>query len=327
VILPSNVNTLPLVPTLIPISTGFNNPVGIDYHQPTNKVVMSVNYINGQPHNFELVAQDGSRTQFSNVAGLTDEVYIATARDEVGGKSIGGFVAGEMFTGSGVGGVIVRISPDGTTIRNPWVQLPGESGLLRSEPPGGELRLSLETEAVWSAFHGRLRAYVGRRVRAGADVELVDLRTERAHVAEALGVGFSTVERARRDRDLVLHASGSAAGLRTALDLAAAEGTIVELSWFGDTEVALPLGRDFHARRLTLRSSQVGTLSPRARRRHTRRSRLETALALLSDPALDVLVDGESDFFALAEIMPKLASPASAVLCHRLRYEPRTASS
>jgi RHS repeat-associated protein/uncharacterized repeat protein (TIGR01451 family) len=156
VILPSNVNTLPLFPTLIPISTGFNSPIAVDYHQPTNKVVMSVNYISGQPHNFELVAQDGSRTQFSNVAGLTDEVYIATARDEIGGKSIGGFLAGEMFTGSGVGGVIVRISPDGTTVRNPWVQLPGEGGLLRGQLYidrtgvfGGDLIVATTTGNIW----------------------------------------------------------------------------------------------------------------------------------------------------------------------------------
>jgi RHS repeat-associated protein/uncharacterized repeat protein (TIGR01451 family) len=155
-ILPSNVNTLPLFPTLIPISTGFNSPIAADYHQPTNKVVMSVNYFSGQPHNFELVAQDGSRTQFSNVAGLTDEVYIATARDEIGGKSIGGFLAGEMFTGSGVGGVIVRISPDGTTVRNPWVQLPGEGGLLRGQLYidrtgvfGGDLIVATTTGNIW----------------------------------------------------------------------------------------------------------------------------------------------------------------------------------
>src|SRR5579864_5405775 len=155
-ILPSNVSTLPLAPTLIPISTGFNNPIAADYHQPTNKVVMSVNYSSGQPHNFELVAQDGSRTQFSNISGLTDEVYIASARDEINGHSIGGFTAGEMFTGSGVGGVVVRISPDGTTVQNPWVTLPGEGGLLRGQLYidrtgifGGDLIIVTTTGNIW----------------------------------------------------------------------------------------------------------------------------------------------------------------------------------
>lgn len=46
----------------------------------------------------------------------------------------------------------------------------GEGGLLPSEPAAGDVRLSLGTEAVWKEFHGRLRAYVGRRVRS-ADVD------------------------------------------------------------------------------------------------------------------------------------------------------------
>jgi YD repeat-containing protein len=156
IVLPSNVSTLPLIPTLVPISTGFNNPIAADYHQPTNKVVMSVNYSGGQPHNFELVAADGSRTQFSNISGLTDEVYIASARDEINGHSIGGFTAGEMFTGSGVGGVIVRISPDGKTVQNPWVTLPGEGGLLRGQLYidrtgifGGDLIIATTTGNIW----------------------------------------------------------------------------------------------------------------------------------------------------------------------------------
>jgi RHS repeat-associated protein len=156
VTLPSNTNTLPLVPTLVPISTGFNNAVGADYHQPTNQVVVSVNYSSGLPHNFELVSANGTHTQFSNIKGLTDEVYIAAARDEGGGRSIGGFQAGEMFTGSGVGGVIVRISPDGTQVLNPWVRLPGENGLLRGQLYidrtgifGGDLIVATTTGNIW----------------------------------------------------------------------------------------------------------------------------------------------------------------------------------
>src|SRR5215207_6344295 len=96
--------------TLTPIATGFNNPIGIDYHEPTDSVVMSVNYPTGQPHNFELVAQDGSRTPFSNAAGFTEEVKIATVRS---GPHQSGFQVGELFTGTGQPGVIARISADG----------------------------------------------------------------------------------------------------------------------------------------------------------------------------------------------------------------------
>jgi hypothetical protein len=120
-----------VTPVRLTAHRGFNTPVGIDHHQPTNKVVLSVNYPTGQPHNFELVDIFGNRQPFSNISGLTEEVKIATARDDGGGKSLGGFTPGELFTGTGVPGHIARISADGATIQNPWVTLPGETGLLR----------------------------------------------------------------------------------------------------------------------------------------------------------------------------------------------------
>jgi threonine dehydrogenase-like Zn-dependent dehydrogenase len=168
---------------------------------------------------------------------------------------------------------------------------------------------------------GCLCAYLLSRV-PGTEVELVDLRAERAHTAHALGVGFSLPAQAQRERDLVVHASGSESGLRASLELAASECTVLELSWFGDSEVRLPLGAAFHQRRLSLRASQVGTLSPRARARFDHRARLALALELCKDPVLDVLIDGESAFEDLPETIPSLAAPGSGALCHRLRYEP-----
>lgn len=160
---PDQIVALPGIPpvpqtlALRALSSEFNSPIGIDYHQPTNKVVMSVNYPSGQPSNFELVAADGTRAPFANISGLTEELKLATARDSlVGGVSIGGFQSGELFTGSGVPGVIVRISPDGSTVHNPWVILPGESGLLRGSLHvdrtgvfGGDLIAVTTTGGVW----------------------------------------------------------------------------------------------------------------------------------------------------------------------------------
>jgi hypothetical protein len=110
---------------LTPIATGFNNAIGIDCHKPTDQVVMSVNHPSGMPSNFERVAQDGTRTPFSTVSGCTDEVKIATVRS---GAHQGGFTVGELFTGNGYPGEIVRISPDGTTIQERWVRLDYTAG-------------------------------------------------------------------------------------------------------------------------------------------------------------------------------------------------------
>ncbi len=114
--------------TLVPIATGLKAPIGIDYHEPTGKAVVSVNYPTGQPHNFELVDKSGAHTPFSPASGFTDEIKIASVRS---GPHQGGFTVGELFTGTGVPGVIARISPDGLTVQNPWVTLPGEPGLPR----------------------------------------------------------------------------------------------------------------------------------------------------------------------------------------------------
>ena len=95
------------------------------------------------------------------------------------------------------------------------------------------------------------------------EVTLVDVDESRAEVAAALGAGFARPEDAAGARDLVVHTSATSAGLQRSLELLAPEGTVLELSWYGDRLVSVPLGEAFHAKRLTVRSSQVGTVSPR----------------------------------------------------------------
>jgi threonine dehydrogenase-like Zn-dependent dehydrogenase len=155
----------------------------------------------------------------------------------------------------------------------------------------------------------------------GVRVQLVDADPERAQVAEALGVGFALPGEALGDCDLVVHASATEQGLARALDLLAPEGTVIELSWYGDRRVALPLGEAFHSRRLVVRSSQVGTVSPARRGNRTHADRLALALDLLAAPELDALVTGESAFEELPKVMPELAAGRIPALCHRVRYD------
>jgi threonine dehydrogenase-like Zn-dependent dehydrogenase len=180
------------------------------------------------------------------------------------------------------------------------------------------LKLGDRLAVVGGGTVGCLVAWLAAGV-PGCRVELVDLAPARAATAAALGVRFAAPAAAEPEADCVIHASGSAEGLRTALSLAAPEATVVELSWFGDREVALPLGGAFHSRRLTLRASQVGHLPPAQRPRWTLRRRLALALELLADPRLDALISGESPFATLPEWMPRLA--AGDALCHRIRYD------
>ena len=69
----------------------------------------------------------------------------------------------------------------------------------------------------------------------------------------------------------------------------------------------LPLGEAFHARRLTLKSSQVGSVASSQRARWDTRRRMQLALTLLTDDRLDVLITGESEFEQLPAEMAELA--------------------
>ena len=155
----------------------------------------------------------------------------------------------------------------------------------------------------------------------GASVTLVDIDPGRAEVASALDVDFALPDQAPDGQDLVVHTSATSAGLQLSLELLAPEGTVTELSWYGDDVTSVSLGGAFHSGRLAVRASQVGTVSPARRDRRTTADRLALALDLLRDPAFDELLTGESPFESLPEVMPQLARGDLPALCHGVTYD------
>ena len=151
-------------------------------------------------------------------------------------------------------------------------------------------------------------------------VTLVDVDSSRADVAAALGVDFALPADANDGRDLVVHTSATSAGFQRSLDLLAPEGTVIDLSWYGDVEVQLSLGGAFHSSRLGIRASQVGTVSPARSARRTTSDRLALALDLLRDPAFDALLTGESRFEELPDVMARLVAGDLPALCHTVTY-------
>jgi 2-desacetyl-2-hydroxyethyl bacteriochlorophyllide A dehydrogenase len=171
---------------------------------------------------------------------------------------------------------------------------------------------------VGAGVVGALTAFLASRL-PGAEVTLVDTDPRKAALAETLGCAFQPPQAAEPRADVVIHASGNAAGLATALAAAAREATVVEASWYGTAPVSVPLGGAFHSQRLRILSSQVGAVPPQRAPRWTFRRRLEKALSLLAHPALDALISGETAFsdlpYRYGEI---LADPGT--LCHRVSY-------
>lgn len=151
-------------------------------------------------------------------------------------------------------------------------------------------------------------------------LQVVDTDPTRRELADRLGLHLVTPDDAAGDCDVVVHCSASEAGLATALRLAGTEAEVVELSWYGSQAPRVPLGEAFHARRLTVRASQVGAVSAARRARRTSTDRLRTALDALADPRFDALLTGPSDFADLPEVMADIAEGRLPALCHVVRY-------
>jgi threonine dehydrogenase-like Zn-dependent dehydrogenase len=181
--------------------------------------------------------------------------------------------------------------------------------------PGPADRIAI----VGGGLLGLLVAYLCARL-PGAHVTVVDIDPSRARLAAALGAQFAAAEAAPAECDVVFHASATAAGLATALRLAGEEATVVELSWYGQGDIAAPLGEAFHSRRLRLLSSQVGKVAPSHRSRWSHGRRLAAALELLADEALDVLLAPAVAFDELPAHLPVIFGAQTGAVCPLICY-------
>ncbi|GAA5089371.1 zinc-binding alcohol dehydrogenase [Microbacterium yannicii] len=165
----------------------------------------------------------------------------------------------------------------------------------------------------------------------GIGVTLIDVDPAKERLARELGADFMLAPtqpqpepeiqtQPQPEADVVIEASGSGAGLELALRLASTDGEVIVASWYGSRPVPITLGADFHSRRLTIRSSQVGAVSSRRRSTRTTRDRLGVALRLLEDPAFDLLLGGTSSWRQLPEVTAALAAGTAGELCHTIDW-------
>ena len=174
---------------------------------------------------------------------------------------------------------------------------------------------------IGAGIVGLLTAYLAGRI-AGSSVVIADTDPARGVLARKLGLSFVLATDPLPQSRIVFHTSATSAGLQAAINAAAFEARIVEMSWYGDTPVTLQLGGAFHSKRLQLISSQVGHVSPTRRGAITHRERLARAIALLDDAALDGLVEDEIDFETLPARLPALLTGTGPGAIPVIRYAP-----
>jgi threonine dehydrogenase-like Zn-dependent dehydrogenase len=172
---------------------------------------------------------------------------------------------------------------------------------------------------VGAGVVGALVGYLCARV-PGAEVTLIDINPAREQLARALGLDFAKPDNAPADCNVVVHTSGDPRGLATAIDIAGDEATILEMSWYGDNDVPVPLGGAFHSRRLKIVASQVGMVAPSRRATTSHRQRLEQAIALLADARLDALLTPAVPFRELPQRLPDILNRQNDVLCQLIAY-------
>lgn len=155
----------------------------------------------------------------------------------------------------------------------------------------------------------------------GAEVTLVDRMRQRRDVAAQLNVNFALGEEAPTGCDIAFHTSASEGGLATAMGCLGDEATLVEMSWYGDKAVSAPFGGAFHAGRHRIISSQVGSISPSRRPRWDYARRMDKAIELLDDPALDHLIDGQVAFKNLPKELPSILAPDADGIATIVTYD------
>jgi threonine dehydrogenase-like Zn-dependent dehydrogenase len=87
---------------------------------------------------------------------------------------------------------------------------------------------------------------------------------------------------------VVVEASGNPDAIGLGLTSLAHEGTLLVASWFGNRKVSLPLGEDFHRRRLTIASTQVSTIPERLAPQWDKDKRRQAVVELMRDLPLSV---------------------------------------
>lgn len=179
-------------------------------------------------------------------------------------------------------------------------------------------RLGDRVAVVGGGLVGGVLATLLRKYPLGR-LQLVDSDPAKRVLAEKLNIDFALPDEAENDCDIVFHCSASNAGLKLSLQLAGDDSDVIELSWFADKEVTLPLGEDFHARRLTIRSSQVGAVALPRRHRRTNAQRLQLAAATLKDPLFDTFLSSECQFQNLPTTLVKLFEKPGG-FCHVVAY-------
>lgn len=139
---------------------------------------------------------------------------------------------------------------------------------------------------------GGIGALLALTVKQYTGINPSVLELDKIKLEKAKYLGFSMDD---GNFDIIFHTSSSNTGLQFALDHVRKDGSVIELSWYGDKQVNLHLGGNFHYNRIKLISSQVSTVSPFGPVKGYR-ERKEIACQILLSDVFDEIISTEIPF-------------------------------
>lgn len=170
--------------------------------------------------------------------------------------------------------------------------------------------------------------------KSGAHVTAIDYLDSRLDLAKRFGadvvfnpskqgdVGeFVQQQTNGRGTDVVIEVSGNINALPDAVRCCGIDGTVTVLSFYQAAAESLQLGQEFHHKRISLRSSQIGHLNPAFSTTYNRQRRLDQVLKLLPMLELEPLISHRVDFVDLPDALNMIDKTPSVCQAVVVQYD------
>jgi threonine dehydrogenase-like Zn-dependent dehydrogenase len=150
--------------------------------------------------------------------------------------------------------------------------------------------------SILIAGYGTVGALLARvcKTRFNAHVDFIERNEDRINALKMHGYQLASIE--KYNYDIAFNCSASNEALQYCIDHVDEEGSIIELSWYGDIKVTLSLGETFHSMRKKIISSQVSNIPKSKRAEWNYEKRKQLAFEYLKDPFFDYLITDEIPF-------------------------------
>lgn len=147
-----------------------------------------------------------------------------------------------------------------------------------------------ENQSVAICGFGNIGALLANTLRQYSKVEATVIEKNIWRKQKAQNMGWKVDDQESKNYDVIFHTTATEAGLQYCIDHLNYEGKVIELSWYGAEKIQLDLGGDFHYKRLSIKASQVGQISPQVKDQMTYGKRKMIAADILLDDSFDELV-------------------------------------